>query len=97
MTAPNILASIESLAPDAIQGWTELIADLRAWGVNEANATSIRAVDDTVMLDRGTTMADADAALPASRSIVCRFARDSDARHAAQLLRGYQAALKAGE
>ena len=35
MTTLDILASIESLAPDALEGWTELIADLRSWGVNE--------------------------------------------------------------
>ena len=35
MNTLDILASIESLAPDALEGWTELIADLRSWGVNE--------------------------------------------------------------
>ncbi len=88
MNASDILASIEALRPTAREGWAELIADLRAWGVNEAKATTVRVAEDTIVLDRPSTTP--------GRSIMCRFKRDADARRALQLLKGYQAALKAG-
>ena len=67
------------------------------WGVNEAGAYRLHVSDDTLFIDRPTPMADDAQALPAASPFFCRFARDADARLAAQLLRGYQAALEAGE